>query len=124
LRLQQFYREGKSPAAVPASANGREERSRVIASLRTLAALQAASDYIEVGFHHEKLHEWMHIIDDHVICLGLLEFGESGRSCPLLVLKNKRGAIYDSYRAWFECLWQSAAKVDLAAWRDSSGASE
>jgi hypothetical protein len=89
------------------------------AALRRMARL-ADRTHIEVRFHKQLLHEWMHIVDDRQLAVGLLRHGEDGLECPVAVLRRMaQPGLFDHYHGWFEYLWQASEKrtVDWEAYK-------
>jgi hypothetical protein len=82
-------------------------------ALRRLAKLGDRS-HIQIRFHTQLLHQWLHVVDDRLLYAGLLRHGDDGLECPMAVLQRRvQPGLYDHYHGWFEFLWQDAESREI-----------
>jgi hypothetical protein len=100
-----------------------DKAGKIKATYGDLARLKGGPANIEVRLHHERLHEWMHIVDDRTAWVGLLHPGESGLNGPVAVYcRRGKPSAFDYYQNWFETLWAESAGrcVDLSPGRPAA----
>jgi hypothetical protein len=113
LRFRAAYELGEADEALGTEARSQKVNAGAAAfaeaiqfTLTTLARVPGAEQAIQVRFHRQKLHEWIHLVDDRVLYLGMLRKGESGRKCPVAVFERRnQRSLFDHYEQWFELLW-------------------
>jgi hypothetical protein len=89
-------------------------------TLDHLATLPSRSSRIEVRLHREKVRFWIHLVDGHLLYIGLLRKGETGLLGPVLLLKPRSGrwSLFDYYREQWETIWETSTPVRLSQVED------
>jgi hypothetical protein len=92
-----------------------ERREDQVSHLRKLARLPNSAGSIEVRYHQQRIHQWLHLVNKQYAWIGLLRSGESGRECPAIIAKRLSDGkgLYEHYEGWFESLWAEGREADL-----------
>ncbi len=107
LRYEAHYLEDIPYSSTEEASRVAASQQKILSTLDKLLALKAAETFIQIRFHRERLHEWMHLVDDELAYVGILPRHRSGRVCPVMILKNTSGGVFGSYRDRFESLWDA-----------------